>query len=388
MSARSLTPNAILESVHTALLARVRQHHRTFDNRFPTVGQNHTYALTPNDNWMAAFWPGILWLTYAITRDEAVRDHAAALLPLFRERLERRVHITHDVGFLYTLSARAQWQLTADREARALALRAADVLAKRFNPNGHYIQAWGDADDPHERGRTIIDSAMNVHLLFWAAREADKEHYHRIAQAHMDTLQRYLVREDGSTYHTYFFDPRTGTPIGPRTHQGYADDSLWARGQAWTIYGFAAAAQWCPGRNYLDTARRAAHRFLAELPPDKVPTWDLRLPPDAPHHRDTSAGAIAAAGMLRLAHILGGDEGERWKQHAETLLRALVTCCLDNHPDAQGFLREGAAHVPEGWGIGGYLIYGDYFFLEALQFRRALWPDFWGPPTQPSTDAS
>lgn len=379
MIPRHADQNVNLSRVRHRLLERVRMQVNAFDRQFPTIGKNGRYCLTPNDNWMAAFWPGILWLTYAVTRDQEVRECAVSLLPLFRERLDRRVHITHDLGFLYTLSARAQWQLTGDEEARQLALDAARLLALRFNPKGRYLQAWGTLDDPQERGRTIIDSAMNVHLLFWAARQSHSPVYHDIARAHMETLQRYLVRADGSTYHTFFFDPESGEPIGPRTHQGYADDSLWARGQAWAIYGFAAAAQWCSEAAFLDTARRTAQRFLEELPEDGVPYWDMRLPPNAPHYRDSSAGAIAASGMLRLAWLCDGAERVWWRKQAERLLKALVQCCLDTEPTAQGFLLEGAAHVPEGWGIGGYLIYGDYFFLEGLLFYNGDGPDFWGP---------
>ncbi|GAB4566524.1 MAG: glycoside hydrolase family 88 protein [Anaerolineae bacterium] len=370
-----------LQHVREQLLERVTAHIDAFDRCFPAIGHDHHYWLTVNNTWMAAFWPGILWLTYASTGDARVRERAESLLPLFRERLERRVHISHDLGFLYTLSARAQWQLTGDQGARDLGLAAAALLAERFNPRGQYIQAWGNLGDPQESKRTIIDSAMNVHLLFWAADQEPNPDYRRIARAHMETLQRHLVRPDGSTYHTYLFDPETGAPLGPRTHQGYADDSLWARGQAWAIYGFATAAEWCPETSFLDTARRAAQRLLDELPDDGIPYWDLRLPPHAPHHRDSSAGAIAAAGMLRLARLAKGAEGVYWYTQAERLLLALIQHCLDTHPEAQGFLREGAAHVPGGWGVGGYLIYGDYFFLESLQFYHGEGPDLWGPGT-------
>jgi len=301
------------------------------------------------------------------------------LLPCFAMRLDQRIHITHDLGFLFTLSARAQWQLTGDTYAYDLALRAAADLARRFRPQGGYIQAWGALGDPVESGRTIIDTLMNIPLLFWASAQTGTPHYHDIAHQHAETTARYLLRPDGASYHTYFFDPQTGEPVGPRTHQGYADESLWARGQAWTIYGFAVAAAWCDEPAFVDVARQAAARFLAELPPDGIPWWDLRLPDDAPHYRDSSAGAIAAAGMLRLAAQLDGDAGAALRHHAVSLLQNLVDACLETLPDAQGLLRGGTYHAHKGWGVNEYFIGGDYFFLEALLMLGDSPPDFWGP---------
>jgi unsaturated chondroitin disaccharide hydrolase len=187
-----------------------------------------------------------------------------------------------------------------------------------------------------------------------------------------------LLRPDGSTYHTFFFEQDTGKPIGPRTHQGYADDSLWARGQAWAIFGFAAAAEWCREARFLEASRQAARRFMAELPSDGVPWWDLRLPEDAPHYRDSSAGAIAASGMLRLARLAGGEESDEFCHSALALLDALVANCFEPQPEAQGLLRYGTCHAHKGWGVETYLICGNYFFLEALLALEGKAPDFWG----------
>jgi unsaturated chondroitin disaccharide hydrolase len=364
---------ALMES-----LERIRRHHRAFGGDFPTVGEGARYRLTANKNWLAGFWTGLLWLAYLVTGDEDLQDHAESLLPSFKERLERRVHITHDLGFLFTLSARAQWQLTGAREARELALQAAEDLYERYRPQGRYVQAWGEVSDPEEGGRAIIDTMMNLPLLFWASRQTGNPRYHQAALAHADTSLRYLLRPDGATYHTFFFDQASGEPVGPRTHQGYADDSLWARGQAWAIYGFALAAEWCQAQRFLEASRQAARRFMAELSPDGVPWWDLRLPEQAPRHLDSSAGAIAAGGMLRLVRLDGGDEGNEFHSAALALLDSLMTRCFETRPEAQGLLRHGALHVPKGRGVDGYLIFGDYFFLEALLALEGKAPDFWG----------
>jgi unsaturated chondroitin disaccharide hydrolase len=156
-------------------------------------------------------------------------------------------------------------------------------------------------------------------------------------------------------------------------------DSLWARGQGWAIFGFAVAAEWCQEEGFLETAREAARRFAAELPADGVPTWDLRLPDNAPHYRDSSASAIAAAGMLRLARLGGEGRGGEFYELAVMLLDALVANCFETTPEGQGLLRDGTYHAHKGWGVEAYFICGDYFFLEALLALAERAPDFWGP---------
>ena len=377
-----MIPRERLAGFQTALagsLARVRRHHRAFGQQFPTVGEGSRYRLTENNHWLAGFWTGLLWLAYAATGDDDLRDHAEALLPSFDERLKTYTHITHDLGFLFTLSARAQWQVTGDRAARQLALRAAQELLQRYRPRGRYIQAWGEVGDPEEGGRTIVDTMMNLPLLFWASEQTGDPQYHQAALQHAKTTRRYLLRPDGSTYHTFFFEQDTGKPIGPRTHQGYADDSLWARGQAWAIYGFALAAEWCQEERFLAASQQAARRFMAELPPDGVPTWDLRLPEDAPHYRDSSAGAIAAGGMLRLARLEGDKGVGEFRDSAQALLDSLAARCFETQPNAQGLLRHGTYHAHKGLGVDSYFICGDYFFLEALLAVQGKASDFWGP---------
>jgi unsaturated chondroitin disaccharide hydrolase len=367
-----------LQAALAESLERVRRCHAAFGRQFPTVGDGTGYQLTGNTNWLTGFWPGLLWLAYVATGDEDLRAHAEALLPSFEERLDEQIHITHDLGFLFTLSARAQWQVTGDGEARKLALRAAQELVRRYRPQGKYIQAWGAVGDRAEGGRMIIDTMMNLPLLFWAAGQTGDPQYHQAALEHAKTSLRYLLRPDGSTYHAFFLDQETGQPIGPRTHQGYADDSLWSRGQAWAVYGFALAAEWCGEGRFLATAKQAARRFMVELPSDGVPWWDLRLPGDAPHYPDSSAGAIAAGGLLRLARLAGDKEEGGFRDSARILLDSLVAHCFEVEPDAQGLLRHGTYHAHKGLGVDAYFICGDYFFLEALLAWEGKAPDFWG----------
>ena len=365
-----------ITAVITPLQSRIARNCAAFGQQFPNFGEGEQYVLRDNVNWLAAFWPGMLWLCAANCEEPVYKETAVSLLSTFHTRLDEQIHITHDLGFLYLLSARAQWQVTGDASAQQLALRAADILVERFRESGNYIQAWGPVGDADEGGRIIADTMMNLPLLFWASEQTGNGRYHHAAYHHAKNSQAHLVRPDGSSYHTFFFNQETGEPDHAETHQGFGDDSLWARGQAWMIYGFALASQWCNDASFLETAKNSAAAFLAELPADNVPYWDLRLPSTEEHLRDSSASAIAACGLLRIAHLSGDDV---YKEQAKMLLQALLDCCLETDANAQGLLKHGALHIPKGWAPDDYLIFGDYFFLEALLTLAGNNPDFWGP---------
>lgn len=367
------------EHLHVVIddsLARVRCLAEASHGRFPTVGQGSSYLLKDNSSWLAGFWPGLLWLGYGTTGDSFFAEAAANLLPTFAERLERRVHITHDLGFLFTLSARAQWQMTGDKAARELALRAADMLVARYRQPGRYIQAWGAIGDPQEGGRIIADTMMNLPLLFWASAESGDERYQEAAVEHTRRSITYLIRPDGSSHHTFFFHQDSGQPDRAETHQGYSDESWWSRGHAWLLYGIALSAEWSGDESFLTAARRLAATFCSALPQSYVPLWDFRLPPAAPAYFDSSAGAIAACGLQRLAAI---DRNPLFRRQAEQIVEGLLMTCLEEDAQGQGLLKHGALHVPKDWAPDAYLIFGDYFFLEAMLTLTGQAPDFWGP---------
>lgn len=374
-----LTPLA--ESLIQTALKRVTRNSQLFGDQFPNYSHTTEYGLNPNNNWVAGFWPGMLWLAYAHTQDDRLRDCAINLLPSFERRLDENIHINHDMGFLFMLSARAQFGLAHDQAAADLTLRAADVLLGRFRQKGQYIQAWGPVGEERRGGQMIMDTMMNLPLLFWASQHTGDGRYREAALAHAKTMARYNIRPDGSTYHTYFFDQATGAPLRGETHQGAADESLWARGQAWGICGYAMAAesvgQLAADRSFfIETARRLAQKFMAELPDDAVPPWDFWLPDGWPNHRDSSAGSIALVGMLRLAQA-DPDNSPEYVAYAQRLFNGLVEHCWDSRPEAQGLLLHGASHVPKGLWMDSYLIYGDFFMLEALCMLTGNPVDLW-----------
>ncbi|MEW6046122.1 MAG: glycoside hydrolase family 88 protein [Bacillota bacterium] len=346
---------------------KVRRNAVRFGERFPpdvTAHLDYSAGLGGNVGWTTGFWLGQLWLTYQLTRWDQIRDLARSLGPTFDERLAAGVGVDHDLGMLFLPSRVLEYRLTGDEQSRAGALRAASALASRFRQPGQFIQAWGAPDDPQEAGRTIIDSMMNIPLLFWAHGETGDRLLYDRAMRHALTVGRYLVRGDGSSYHTFFFDVASGQPVGGRTHQGHSDGSTWARGQAWGLYGFALAYRLSGEARFLRHSQQLAGYFLSHLPEDGVCYWDLdRSDPEEP--RDTSAAAIAACGLMELAAHVGGGLAKDYRGAAR-----MMVCRLAERyraPDEkEGLLAEAVADLPRGRGVRESTLYGDYFFLEAL----------------------
>lgn len=340
-----------------------------FGDRFPHVSQNGVYRQIENNDWTNGFWSGMLWLCYEYTQDERYRAAASRTVDSFRRRLINHVVLDHhDIGFLYSLSAKAQWIVEKDKDARRLALQAADVLMKRWCEPGRYIQAWGPAGDPKEGGRIIIDCLLNLPLLYWASEQTGNPQYREAAATQADKSRRYLVRGDDSSYHTFFFRPETGEPIGGATHQGYTNGSTWTRGQAWGIYGFALSYRYTKEPQYLETAKRMARYFIEHLPADHVAYWDFNVPVTPDTYRDSSASAIAAAGLLELISQLNVQDPERvyFQEWLVKSMTSLVQCCSTVGEEAEGLLKRGSYHVRGGLSPDDFMIWGDYFYLESL----------------------
>lgn len=371
-----LFQDIIQTDIMPLVVERIRRNYEQYEGMFPSYGDgDKKYLLTPNENWLASFWSGLLWLTYDYTGDDVDAKRAMQLLPSFEERLDKKIRLNHDLGFLFLLSARAYYLTKQGTGAKSLILRAADELYARFRPAGQYIQSWGDLDNEAEAGRIIIDCMMNLPLLFLASHETGEQKYYDAALAHAKISQTYLMRDDDSSYHTYFFSPEDGSPILPKTHQGFADDSLWARGQGWAIYGFTMAAEWTGDVSFIETAKGAVERYFTEAPIEDVTPYDLRLTDEAPTYPDSSADAIVVGGLLRLADLTGT---QAYRDQAQSLLMMLYDKAFDKREDAQGLLLHGTQHAPHDYGVDTYTIFGDYFFLEGVMRLIGKTPDFWG----------
>lgn len=340
-----------------------------FGTKFPHVSRDGAYLLNDNDDWTNGFWSGMLWLCYEYTGDDDFRQAAIRTVENFRLRYEeKKVLDHHDIGFLYSLSSKARWIVEKDEDARLLTLQAADLLLKRWRPDGEYIQAWGPEGDPQEGGRIIIDCLMNLPLLFWAGEQTGNPAYREVAVKQAEKTRRYLVRGDDSSYHTFFFNPKTGEPVGGATHQGYTNGSTWTRGQAWGVYGFALAYRYTQNPLFLETSKRMARYFLERLPEDHVAYWDFNVPVTENTYRDSSASAIVAAGLQELLEHL--REGDPDKAYFQRELLSSMSSLVQNYStmgeEAEGLLKHGSYHVRGGLSPDDFMIWGDYFYLEAL----------------------
>lgn len=350
-----------------------------FSHTFPGASTvDGVYRPVEKVDWTEGFWTGMLWLLYEVTGRMEYREAAEGFLPMFRERLDRQIKVnTHDLGFLYSLSCVSAYQLTGNAAARQTALDAAKILHGRYNETAGIIQAWGDLNDPEKQGRMIIDCNLNLPLLFWAGGETGNEAYIRAAETHLDRAMEYLVREDASTYHTYFMDVKTGRPLKGTTHQGYADDSCWARGQAWAILGFALNYRRYKKKELLETSKKTAAYFLNRLPEDYVCYWDLIFKPEDGQYRDTSAAAIAACGLLELLREMPFTDPDR--KNCEHAVCAVMASLREHYltRDEDGILLHGLYNYGRGMGIDESNLWGDYYYLEALVRMRQVWEPYW-----------
>ncbi|GAA4856256.1 glycoside hydrolase family 88 protein [Paenibacillus vulneris] len=341
-----------------------------YNGQFPHVSKDGHYLLNDNTDWTDGFWSGILWLCYEYSGDPVFKEAAEKTVASFRKRMDAKSHIDHhDIGFLYSLSSKAQWIIERDEAAKQLTLEAADWLMTRWREKGQYIQAWGPKDDPENGGRIIIDCMMNLPLLYWAYEQTGDEKYKDVAIKHADKSRRFLVRGDDSSYHTFYFNPENGEAIRGGTHQGYQDGSTWTRGQAWGIYGFALSYHYTKNPLYLETSKRMARYFLERLPEDDVVYWDFNVPVQEGTYRDSSASAITAAGLIELLSHLDANDADRkfLEEGLERSLKGLIKgYATIGQPDAEGFLEHGSYHVRGDNAPDDYMIWGDYYYLEAL----------------------
>lgn len=351
----------------------VKKHLQEFTGGFPAPASEHNwYPKIENIDWTAGFYTGMLWMFYEENGDEILRGTAQDHLESFDNRIEKRIWVDHhDMGFIYSPSCVAAYRLTGNKEARKTALKAADNLRSRFQEKGQFIQAWGLIGNPDEY-RLIIDCLLNLPLLYWASEETGDESYRETALKHLKTAAGVLIREDYSTYHTYYFNRETGAPAYGATKQGYCDDSAWARGQAWGIYGLALNYPHCRQEWLVQKWKGVTDYFLAHLPRDLTAYWDLYFT-QGEEPRDSSASAIAVCGILEAYRQ--GMCGEDYVRRAEDILDSLIDhYAAGEGDDGNGVLKHSTYGRLLGEGIDEYCLWGDYFYVEALM--RVLHPDW------------
>ena len=323
------------------------------------------------DEWCSGFWPGILWYDYEYSGDENIREEAERYTSSL-EYLSKTPAFDHDLGFLVFCSYGNGQRLTGDRHMKEVIVATADSLATLYNPAVGTILSWPRNVKMLGGHNTIMDNMINLEMLFWAAKNGGDQNLYDIAVKHADTTMRNHFRPDYTSYHVVVYDPLTGERLKGMTHQGYADDSMWARGQAWAIYGYTMVYRETGDPKYLDFARRVADVYLDRLPSDRVPYWDFDNPaiPSAP--RDASAACVVASALLDLQQYCDGEAKKRYFDEAERMLRSLSGESYRSAPNKCSFLDHSTGHHPAGSEIDAAIIYADYYYLEALLKYRNL----------------
>ena len=350
---------------------------RDFPN---SCSEGFKYPHLRNDNWVAGLYTGSIWLAYLLTGDEFFRDVALSQIETYRERFDCGRYIdSHDAGFVYIPSCVAAYKLFGNEEAEKIAM---DILEYYYTHcysfDGKFIIRNNKKakEGVFESYRTMMDSMLNAPLLFWATEHTGDKKYAEAALGHVKTTADYLVREDGSTFHHYQFDPETSKPLYGLTWQGNSDSSCWSRGHAWGIYGFPIAYSYKKEPFVKEAHRKIAYFMLNRLPEDCIPYWDYDFV-EGDEPRDASAAAISACGFLEMAKMTDDSDPDKviFESAAAQLLEAVIDNCTgDIGVDYDGLICHVTHAKPQGQGIDECAPYGDYFYLEAL--ARYLLPDF------------
>ncbi|WP_421897623.1 glycoside hydrolase family 88 protein [Marinoscillum sp.] len=318
-------------------------------------------------DWTSGFWPGTLWYLYEYNQQpklKEVADHFTQYL----KPLSEKVATDHDLGFQVFNSFGNGYRLTGNAEYKEVILRTADTLATLYNPTVGTILSWPRPVPNMEwpNHNTIMDNMINLELLFWASKNGGDSSLYDIAVDHAETTMENHFRPDYTSYHVVVYDRETGEKIKGVTHQGYSDESMWARGQAWAIYGYTMVYRETKDPKFLDFAQKVTRPYLDNLPKDLIPYWDFQAPgiPDEP--RDASAAAVVASALLELAEYSDEKLANEYRNKAIAMLEELSSAAYCPEDGKPAFLRHSTGHYPNGSEIDYSIIYADYYYVEGL----------------------
>ena len=319
-------------------------------------------------SWVSGFFPGSLWYIYEYTGNVTVRKNAEKFTTYLKT--QKNNNKPHDIGFMLYCSYGNKWRLCGkDKETEDVLLSGAKALSSRFNVQVGCTQSW-DTGKCGWSFPVIIDNMMNLELLMWAYKTSGDPVFKNIAVRHADTTLKNHFRKDNSSYHVVSYNPKTGAVEKKETHQGYSNESAWARGQAWGLYGYTMMYRETGNKSYLEMARKIASFIIRHknLPKDKIPYWDFDAP-NIPHaYRDVSAGAIICSALIELSDYVKSDEADEYLAVAEMQLRALASPAYTAKPGTNKFfiLKHSVGYLPGNREIDVPLSYADYYYLEAM----------------------
>lgn len=333
---------------------------------------SHWYcSKVTKDEWCAGFWPGILWYDYEYTNDPAIRQEAEKFTASL-EYLTYEPAYDHDLGFLMFCSYGNGYRLTRNESYRQAILRSAEALSALFNPKVGTMLSWPRNVAMFGGHNTIMDNMINLEMLFWAAKNGGDKKLYDMAVSHADTTMKYHFRPDYTSYHVAVYDTLTGEFVKGVTHQGYDDNSMWARGQAWAIYGYTVVYRETKEPRFLDFVQKVADVYLEHLPDDYVPYWDFNDPaiPYAP--RDASAACVVASALLELSGYVSPEKEQEYKKAAVCMLESLSSDKYRSGKSKPAFLLHSTGNYPSHSEIDAAIIYADYYYIEALMRLKQM----------------
>ena len=357
----------VLENALADALVKIDKLWDDVHGKFPSeASTNNIYEEVENVfGWNEGFFTGMLWLAYEATGDEKYKERALSQIPSYEVRIDNHLGTnTHDMGFIYIPSCVAAYKLTGDEQGKRAAVKAADHLLTRYIEAGNFIQAWGDVGT---QLRLIIDCMNNIPLLFWASEETGNTNYYEKAYNHAVTTINNIVRDDASTHHTFFFHP-DGTPQYGKTSQGAADDSCWARGQAWIVSGLPQSYKYTKEEIMVELFEKVTNYYINRLPEDYVPYWDMSFDDTSGEEKDSSSAAIAVCGLIEmLPHIKDSSLREVYEGVIDKMMYSLYTnYSTANTPESNGLLLHAVYNHNSGNGVDECNIWGCYYYMEAL----------------------
>ncbi|MDF7814844.1 glycoside hydrolase family 88 protein [Hymenobacter sp. YC55] len=329
-------------------------------------------VLVASRDWTSGFFPGYLWLLAEATGQEKWRTAAKAYTANIEP--EKTNATTHDMGFKVYCSFGTGYRLTQDAAYRAVILESARTLSTRFNSKVGALRSWDHHRDTWGYP-VIIDNMLNLELLFAATRLSGDSSFYKIAVSHANTTLRNHFRPDFSSYHVVDYDTLTGQVVKKTTHQGFANESAWARGQAWALYGYTMCYRETKNKAYLTQAENVAGFLLnhPNLPKDLIPYWDLNAPSIPNEPRDASAGAVMASALYELSTYTAN--GALYRSKADKMMSSLTKHYTAKPGGSRGFLLlHSTGSKPANSEVDVPLIYADYYFMEALLRRKNLGP--------------
>ncbi len=384
MNKINLTKQEIIEALDRSV-EQINKNLQTFTYQFQDAASTKLfYKPIENNYWTTGFWTGEIWLAYEHSNNDVFKHAAMIQVESFYHRIQNKIEVDHhDMGFLYSLSCVAAYKLTGSERAKLAAIMAADQLTARFHETGGFLQAWGSMDDPKNH-RLIIDCLLNLPLLYWATDVTGDDKYKTIALRHTTTALDNVIRKDYSTHHTFYFDAETGEPSYGETCQGYNNDSAWARGQAWGIYGTALSYRYTKDASYIETFRHITEFYLTKLPDDLIPYWDLIFNEGSNEPRDSSSAAIVICGLLEMSKYLDKDEAKTYTELAKKMMASLIRhYAVKDSSNSNGLILHGTYsnsspyNTCNHYGVDECTSWGDYFYMEGLMRLSKDWELYW-----------